>query len=190
PVLAWIALYSYTKRFTLLCHLFLGGALAASPIAAAIAIDPSVFSLPVLSTAAPNAGVPPMSPPAIPILLLAAFVLFWVAGFDIAYALQDIDFDRRTGLRSIPARLGPSGALWISRFLHAVAFAFLFFASRADPRFGLLFLSAVIMVGALLIFEHIVLARRGVAGLPIAFFTVNGVVSCLLGAAGIVETLR
>ncbi len=174
PVLAWIALYSYTKRFTFLCHLFLGGALAASPIAAAIAVNPTLFLSSPFSTR---------------ILLLSAFVLFWVAGFDIAYALQDIDFDRRAGLHSIPARLGPRGSLWVSRIFHCIAFTFLFLASRADPRLGPIFLAAVGAVGALLIYEHIVLAQRGVAGLPIAFFTINGVVSCLLGAAGITDIL-
>lgn len=186
PVLAWIALYSYTKRFTLLCHLFLGSALAASPIAAAIAINPDLFLPTAFSTPSSGTGLQPVS---MSILLLSAFVLFWVAGFDIAYALQDIDFDRRAGLHSIPARLGPRGSLWVSRAFHTAAFAFLFFAARADPRFGPIFLAAVIAVGALLIYEHIVLARRGVAGLPIAFFTVNGVVSCLLGAAGIADIL-
>ena len=75
------------------------------------------------------------------------------------------------------------------RRLHAVAFLFLLLAWRADPRFGPMLLSAVIIVGALLIFEHIVLARRGVAGLPLAFFTLNGIVSCILGAAGIADVL-
>src|SRR5690606_37906682 len=88
PTLAWIAFYSFTKRFTALCHVFLGGALAASPLAAAIAVEPGALA----------------TTPAL--WLLAAMVLLWVAGFDIAYALQDIDFDRATGLRSVPARLG------------------------------------------------------------------------------------
>lgn len=174
PVLAWIALYSYTKRFTALCHLFLGAALAASPLAAAIAVEPSVFT----SSQATSGRA---------IIFLAIFVLFWVAGFDIAYALQDIEFDRRTRLRSIPARLGLRGSLWVSRIFHLVAFAMLTLAIRAEPRFGTIMLAALLLVALILIFEHIILARRGVAGLPLAFFTLNGVVSCLLGAAGIVD---
>lgn len=176
PVLAWIALYSYTKRFTALCHLFLGGALAASPIAAAIAIS----GLDVLTSAAPHGRA---------ILYIAGFVMLWVAGFDVAYALQDLDFDRRTGLRSIPAALGVRGSLWASRALHAGALVLLTLAARADPRFGPIFFVAVGFVAALLVFEHLVLARRGIAGLPLAFFTINGVVSLLLGAAGVADVL-
>lgn len=197
PVLGWIALYSYTKRFTFLCHLFLGGALAISPIAAAIAIDPSVFSLPAFTAPSSATGVsggPPVSlssslSPTAPILHLSAFIILWVAGFDIAYALADIDFDRRTGLHSIPARLGVRGALWVSRSFHAAALILLLLAARAAPRFGAIMYSAVALVATLLILEHIVLARRGVAGLPLAFFTINGIVSCLLGAAGIADLL-
>lgn len=175
PVLGWIALYSYTKRFTWLCHLFLGGALAASPIAAVIAIDPAVLT--------------EFGPTARAVILLAGFVLLWVAGFDIAYALQDLDFDRRVQLQSIPARLGPRRALVASRFIHAAAWLLLILAVRAEPRFGPMMLSAAGAVAALLIFEHVVLARRGLAGLPLAFFTLNGVVSCLLGTAGVVDIL-
>lgn len=176
PVLGWIALYSYTKRFTLLCHVFLGGALAASPLAAAIAIDPGIASRALTLDGPPAA-----------ILHFAGFILLWVAGFDVAYALQDLDFDRRTGLHSIPAALGPRGALWASRLMHAGAFVMLVLAFRADPRFGPLSHAALVLVGALLVYEHLVLARRGVAGLPIAFFTVNGTVSVLLGLTGIID---
>lgn len=188
PVLAWIAFYSFTKRFTWLCHLFLGGALAASPLAAAIAIDPQSLigfaayydrAETLLGRDADTARA---------LLALSGFILFWVAGFDIAYALQDIEFDQRAGLHSIPARLGVRGALTVSRAFHAAAFAMLL-ATRSDPRFGAVFFTAELGVGVLLVFEHIVLARRGVAGLPLAFFTLNGVVSCMLGAAGITDVL-
>lgn len=171
PTLLWIAFYSYTKRFTALAHLFLGGALAVSPVAAAIAIDPAMLSrLPAL-------------------WLLAGMVLLWVAGFDVAYALQDVEFDRTHALRSIPALLGVSGALWVSRFMHAGALVLLALSARSDPRFGAIFMAAVVAVGLLLVFEHVVLERRGVAGLPIAFFTVNGIVSCVLGTAGVIDLL-
>jgi 4-hydroxybenzoate polyprenyltransferase len=169
PVLLWIAFYSITKRFTALCHIFLGGALAASPLAAAIAINPAALS----------------ATPAI--WFLAGFVLLWVAGFDVIYALQDIDFDRTAKLHSIPAAVGWKSAIWISRLLHAAAFTLLLLAARADPRFGPVFLSATALVAALLMTEHAILARRGKAGLDMAFFTINGVVSCLLGTAGILD---
>ncbi|HBS29309.1 MAG TPA: 4-hydroxybenzoate octaprenyltransferase [Phycisphaerales bacterium] len=175
PVLGWIALYSYTKRFTWSCHLFLGGALAASPIAALIAVNPDL-----LWSWAPAARA---------VALLAGFVLLWVAGFDIAYALQDFDFDRRLGLHSIPAAMGPRGALGVARGLHAGAFVCLWASRMVEPRLGAVFAAACVLVGAILIVEHWVLARRGVAGLPLAFFTLNGVVSIVLGAAGIADVV-
>ncbi|MCC6320764.1 MAG: 4-hydroxybenzoate octaprenyltransferase [Phycisphaerales bacterium] len=171
PVLGWIALYSYTKRFTWMCHLFLGGALAVSPIAAAIAIDPEAL-----------VRVPAL-------YLLAGFVLLWVAGFDVIYALQDLEFDRGAGLHSIPQRLGSGGAIVVSRLLHAAAAALLLSAWRAEPRFGAIFGAACVLAAGLLVAEHVILARRGKAGLDMAFFTVNGVVSCVIGAAGIVDVL-
>ncbi len=171
PVLAWIAFYSFTKRFTWLCHVFLGGALAASPLAAAIAVDPSSLSrLPVL-------------------WYLAGMVVLWVAGFDVIYAIQDLEFDQREGLSSIPARLGLRGAMWTSRALHAGALAMLVLAWRSETRLGMAFGAAVGLVAALLVMEHVVLARRGKAGLDMAFFTLNGIVSCVLGVAGCADLL-
>ncbi len=171
PVLAWIALYSFTKRFTALCHLFLGGALAASPLAAAIAIRPDAL----------------IDTPAL--YWLAAMVLVWVAGFDIIYALQDIETDQRQELFSIPSRLGPATAITISRLFHAAAFAALIVAAFTDPRLGLIFAIGITAVGGLLITEHAILARRGKAGLNMAFFTINGIVSCILSAAGIIDIM-
>lgn len=171
PVLLWIAFYSLTKRFTPLCHVFLGGALAASPLAAAIAVGPELLP----------------STPAV--WWLAGMVLLWVAGFDVIYALQDLDFDRGAGLHSIPASLGWRGAIWTSRALHAGALAMLIVAWRADARLGVIFGAGVVLVGGLLVTEHLVLARRGKAGLDMAFFTLNGVVSCVLGCAGVADVL-
>jgi 4-hydroxybenzoate polyprenyltransferase len=171
PVLAWIALYSFTKRFTWLCHLFLGGALAASPLAAAVALDPaSLAHTPAL-------------------FFLAGMVLLWVAGFDVIYALQDLDFDRRAQLSSIPARFGWRGAAWISRALHVAALACLVAAWQAEPRLSTFFPFAIAAVAVCLLAEHAVLARRGAAGIPMAFFTINGLVSLLLGAAGVADLL-
>ncbi len=169
PTLGWIALYSYTKRFTALCHLVLGSALAFSPIAAAIAVNPSSL------TATPA------------LWFLAAMVVCWVAGFDILYATQDIDFDRETGLKSIPAALGPRAAAWASRLLHVAAFACLVFAYRAEPRFSAVFAAAIAGVAALLVSEHAYLARKGIAGLPISFGVINGIVSIAVGTLGVVD---
>lgn len=169
PVLAWIGFYSLTKRFTWLCHVFLGGALAASPIAAAIAINPQLLAY----------------TPAV--FWIAGMVLCWVAGFDIIYALQDLEYDRSVGLRSMPARFGWRGALWISRALHLLAIGCLLMALRTNDGLGVLFGAGIALVAGLLVWEHALLIRRGKAGIPMAFFTLNGVVSVVLGASGCID---
>lgn len=176
PVLAWIALYSLTKRFTWLCHLFLGGALAASPLAAAIAIHPDTL----LDQGPTQQGL----------LLIAAFVALWVGGFDIAYALQDLDYDRTVGLSSIPARFGLSGALWISRAAHALALVALWCAWALLPDLALIGAIGCALASALVLMEHAVLAKRGLAGLPIAFFTLNGILSLTLAGLWILDIAR
>lgn len=173
PVLLWIALYSYTKRFTALCHLFLGGALAVSPLAAGIAIG----------------GMSGLEAHASPLFAMAGFVLFWVGGFDIAYALQDLDFDSEHDLHSVPAKLGWRGALWASRGCHAVAFTLLCLVPLADARLGPITWVGVLLTFGLLVYEHLVLHKRGLAGLPMAFFTLNGLVSILLGTLTSIDIL-
>lgn len=179
PVLGWIALYSYTKRFTALCHLFLGSALAISPLCAVLAIDPLTMGILGGELGATGWSV----------ILLCGFVALWVAGFDVAYALQDFEYDRSVGLHSVPSALGVRGSLWVSRALHGLAYAALVGAWLVEPRFGAVFGVAVLGVAGLLLYEHLVLARRGVSGLPLAFFTLNGVVSLVLGVLGIVNLL-
>lgn len=171
PVLGWLALYSFAKRFTALCHVLLGSALAISPLAAALAVRPHALA----------------DTPAL--LALSVMVLLWVAGFDIVYALQDEAFDRQHGLRSIPARLGARGAATLSRLFHAGAALALLAAWRLEPRFGTLFLAGALLATLVLAAEHAVLERRGLSGLPLAFFTLNGVVSCLVGAAGVTDVV-
>jgi 4-hydroxybenzoate polyprenyltransferase len=186
PVLGLLALYSFTKRFTALCHLVLGVCLASSPLCAALALAPS--SLHVAS----NAHQPAL-------WLLSCFVLCWVAGFDIIYALQDQHYDRSKGLHSIPAALGTTGSVWVSRLLHAASLALLAFALVVEPRFAWPFGAGVGIVGALLLWEHIILTRlvrtnainpaSPPPALNMAFFTLNGIVSCVVGALGIVDIL-
>jgi 4-hydroxybenzoate polyprenyltransferase len=171
PVLIWIGFYSLTKRFTWLCHVFLGGALAVSPIAAAIAVEPSM----VLHTPA--------------LWWISAMVLCWVAGFDVIYALQDLEYDREVGLNSIPAKFGWKRAAWLSRLLHLFSIATLIFAWRSSHHLGPIFASAVILIAAVLVLEHVTLLRKGKAGIPMAFFTLNGVVSLILGIAGCIDLL-
>lgn len=171
PVLAWVCAYGLFKRFTAWCHLWLGASLAFSVPAAAVAINPdAVFAEPSL-------------------WLLAGMVLCWVAGFDVIYALQDVAIDREEGLHSMPSRIGERGALWVSRILHIAAVMLLVLAWWFDPRFGWVFLIGVGFVGALLIVEHATVQRWGTTRIALTFFTLNGVVSCLLGVAGIVDVL-
>lgn len=152
--LIWVFGYSFSKRFTMLCHLWLGMATALAPLGAWIAV----------------AGTWDWRA-----LVLAAAVAFWVAGFDIIYACQDIGFDRENGLSSIPARLGIGGALWVSRGLHLMAL--LGFWALA-PLFGLgsIYLTGVALAGVILFFEQVLVAKRR-ANIPMAFFTLNGILS-------------
>jgi 4-hydroxybenzoate polyprenyltransferase len=171
PVLAWIASYGYFKRFTSLCHFWLGSSLAISPLAAAIAINPSALA----------------DQPAI--WLLSGMVLCWVAGFDVIYALQDIDIDRRDGLFSIPARYGRARALWMSRVMHLTALGCLVAAWMVDSRLGVVFGVGVAVVAVLLIYEHSTVARWGTTRIALAFFTLNGVISLILGTLGIIDVI-
>jgi 4-hydroxybenzoate polyprenyltransferase len=175
PVLVWIGFYSLTKRFTWLCHVFLGGALAVSPIAAAIAINPDTLTL--------------LFSDSIALVWISCMVLCWVAGFDIIYALQDLEYDREVGLSSIPARFGWKRAIWLSRLLHLLAVVCLFMALGSNDRLGVLFVIAIMLVALILIYEHVILAKRGRAGIPMAFFTLNGIVSLVLGTMGCIDVL-
>ena len=171
PVLGWITAYGLFKRFTWMCHLWLGASLALSPIAAAIAVDPAVLASP-------------------PIWLLAGMVLCWVSGFDVIYALQDVDVDRRDGLNSIPAHFGVDGALRIARLLHFFAVILLLAVYRTESAFGSLFLVAVFLVAGLLLLEHATVRRWGTTRMAITFMTINGVVSIIVGVAGIAELTK
>ncbi|OGW60323.1 MAG: 4-hydroxybenzoate octaprenyltransferase [Nitrospirae bacterium RBG_16_64_22] len=147
-----VVIYSLTKRFTSLSHLVLGLSLALAPIGAWIAVRGDLSAVP---------------------LLLGAAVLLWVAGFDILYALQDIDFDRRTGLHSIPARLGSGAAVWISRLLHTGTVVLLAAVGIAAGR-GWLYAAGVVTAGVLLAYEHSLVSPTDLSRLDTAFFNMNG----------------
>ena len=157
--LASIMLYSYTKRWTTLSHLVLGWCLAIAPTGAWIAVRGTIDS------PAP--------------LLLSLVVLLWTAGFDVLYACQDYDFDRREGLYSIPARFGIARALWIARGLHAGAFAALVLLYLVT-NLGLLAIVGVIATGALLVYQHTLVRANDLSKLNAAFFTTNSFVSVIL----------
>ncbi|HSD47798.1 MAG TPA: UbiA-like polyprenyltransferase, partial [Pyrinomonadaceae bacterium] len=157
--LASVLLYSFTKRWTQLSHLVLGWCLSIAPTGAWIAVRGEIGS-------------------AIP-LLLSLVVLLWTAGFDVLYACQDYDFDRREGLRSIPARVGISRALWIARTLHAGAFLALV-SLYVMTALGPLAFAGVIATGALLVYQHRLVRADDLSKLNAAFFTTNAFVSVIL----------
>jgi 4-hydroxybenzoate polyprenyltransferase len=157
--LASVVFYSYTKRWTLLSHLILGWCLAIAPTGAWIAVRGTLDS-----------SIP---------LLLSLVVMLWTAGFDVLYACQDYDFDLREGLYSIPARFGIARSLWISRTLHAGAFAALV-ALYFITSLGILALIGLVATAALLIYQHTLVRANDLSRLNAAFFTTNAFVSVIL----------
>lgn len=147
--------YSYTKRFTWLCHFILGLACGGAPVGAWAAVTGSLEFLP---------------------FALGGAVCFWVAGFDIIYATQDIEFDRREGLQSIPARFGLNGALWIARFSHAAAIGCLLFIFLLQP-VGVLYFLGVAVVAVLLIIEHMSIRPKNRKKMNFVTYNMNQIVS-------------
>lgn len=153
-----VLLYSYTKRFTLLSHLVLGWCLGIAPSGAWIAIQ----------------GKLPLTP-----VLLSIAVMLWTAGFDVLYACQDFEFDRRIGLHSIPRTFGIGRALWIARGMHGLMFVALILFYR-NAQLGWLGLVGVISAGALLVYQHSIVKADDLSRLNAAFFTTNAFVSVIL----------
>jgi 4-hydroxybenzoate polyprenyltransferase len=153
--LAILLLYSYTKRFTRWSHLVLGFAMGIAPSAAWIAVRGSLDPR---------------------ILLLTAAVTFWGAGFDVLYACQDHDFDRQSGLHSIPRYLGVARALWMARGFH-LAMLLLLVSVIGVFGLGKLAIAGVATVAVLLAYEHSLVAADDLSKLNAAFFTMNGVIS-------------
>ena len=168
PVLIVLALYSYAKRVTSLAHFILGSAISLAPLAAWIAIDPASLGLTAV--------------------LLTGVVLFWIAGFDIIYACQDVDVDRREGLFSIPARFGIARSLVISRTCHLLAMILLVWVGL-EAGLGWLFWPAVAATAVLLALEQAMVKADDLSKVNLAFFTMNGCISLLLGAGTICDVL-
>ncbi|HEX6314135.1 MAG TPA: UbiA-like polyprenyltransferase [Gemmatimonadaceae bacterium] len=156
--LAWVLAYSYTKRFTRWSHLVLGVSLSIAPVGGYLAI----------------AGQ--WSDPAWVLLVLAAAVASWVAGFDILYALQDRTFDLQQGLHSLPVSLGAEGAVRFSQALHAVTVACLALVGWGTGA-GWLYAAGVAVAASLLLYEHSLVKADDLRRLDAAFFTMNGVIS-------------
>ena len=165
--LAVVMGYSYTKRFTSLSHFWLGLALSISPVGAWIAIQGSF---------------------ALPPIILCLVVLLWTAGFDIIYACQDVGFDKKHGLHSIPAKLGIRWALWLSSALHVVA-VLLLLSIPLLVELGIFYYVGVGIVVLIFIYEHAIVKPTDLSRVNLAFFTLNGMISLVLMALSIADIL-
>ena len=166
PILIFI-LYAYAKRFTNFCHIILGIALGLAPVCAWIAVTGTV-------------NLPPF--------ILGGAIILWVAGFDILYAIQDIEYDRKEGLHSIPAVFGVSGSLIIARLLHFAAF-FLFILLMAFTNLGYIYLAGVLISGALMAYEHSLVSKDDLSKLNMAFFNMNAYISITIMVFSIIDIL-
>lgn len=165
--LFFLVLYSYCKRFTALAHVVLGLCLAAAPVGAWIAI---------------RGGVE------LPIILLGVAVLCWVAGFDILYALQDLEFDLSYGLHSIPVRLGVRGSLWASRLCYLLMVGLLGVVAWLLPLGGF-FLAGLLLTSCMLAYQHWLLRDADLTKLDAAFFNMNAYISLTICVATLAEVL-
>jgi 4-hydroxybenzoate polyprenyltransferase len=166
-VLALVLGYSFTKRITWLCHLFLGLAIGMAPGAAWIAVRGTID---------------------MPAIWLVVAVATWIGGFDILYALGDRDFDRRTGLYSIPARFGVTTSLVISAVSHVATVAALILAGWSAG-LGAIYYAGVATVAAIFLYEHSIVRPSDLSRLDVAFFNLNGYVSLAYFATTLVEVL-
>lgn len=169
PVALLVVLgYSYAKRFTRWSHLALGLALGIAPSAAWIAVrgdlDPRI-------------------------VVLTGAVLFWVAGFDVLYACQDFEHDRKVGLNSVPQSFGLETAFWIARVMHGLMFAMLLWLA-ALFHLGWIALAGIALVALLLVYEHSLVSPRDLRRLDAAFFTMNGVIAFVFFASVAADLLR
>jgi len=151
--------YSYTKRFTALCHLILGLGLALAPIGSYLAVSGKFAAIPIL---------------------FSVVVLFWVSGFDIIYSLQDEEFDKTQKLHSIPVLLGKKNALDLAKLLHFLTFATLSIAGSLGD-FGLYYWLGFWIFSGLLIYQHTLVRHNDLSKVNLAFFTANGIASVIFG---------
>ena len=168
PVALFVILfYSYTKRFTALCHLVLGAGLALAPIGAYLVVTGYFNRLPILFSFA---------------------VFTWVAGFDIIYALQDIAFDKAHKLHSIPTLLGKKTAIGISILLHFFSVLFVV-AAGVLGQFSFIYWIGVLLYAGLLVYQHLLVKPNDLSKINIAFMTTNGIASLVFAAFTILELI-
>jgi len=168
PVALFVILfYSYTKRFTPLCHLVLGVGLSLAPIGAYLAVTGTFALLPVL---------------------ISLIVLFWVSGFDIIYALQDEEFDRSHHLHSFPAFLGKKKALFISELLHMLSVVCVILAGL-HGEFGLLYWIGTTFFSGMLLYQHTIVHHDNLTRVNLAFMTANGIASIIFAVFVILDII-
>jgi 4-hydroxybenzoate polyprenyltransferase len=166
PVLLIISAYPFLKRFTQMCHYYLGACLALAPVCAWIAIAGNLDATP---------------------FLMAGAVLCWTAGFDIIYACQDYQSDRQTGVLSVPSRIGIGPALWVARLTHLLCLLLLLWLGLHVEQFATLYWVAFAVAAILLMVEHSLVKAHDLSKVNLAFFTVNGVISLVIGTLGIID---
>ena len=165
PTLLFISAYPLLKRFTRLCHYYLGAALGLAPVCAWIAIRGDLSPTP---------------------LWLGLGVLLWTAGFDIIYACQDYAIDVQQSLHSVPSKMGIGRALWVSRFTHLASVAAFVFAGMSSPMLGILYFVGIGLAVVLLLVEHALVRANDLSKVNVAFFTINGMISLAVGTLGII----
>lgn len=171
PVVLVVTLgYSFTKRFTILCHWFVGLALGIAPLGAWVALCGTV----------PQGAAP---------WALALAVMTWVGGFDILYATLDLRFDREAGVRSVPARFGVPTALAVARGSHLAMLAALAVCAVTGPGLGAGFAAAVAVSAGLLVWQHVLVRPDDLRRVNTAFFTLNAVVGFVLLAGGLADAV-
>ncbi len=156
--LFFLIIYSYTKRWTFFCHLILGFTDGIAPLGAWIAVKENFSSEAVM---------------------LSFAITFWIAGFDILYSLQDIEFDRKENLKSIPVKFGEKKALVISSFFHFLTFIFYILAGYFHGAYIFYYIGLIIVL-PLLVYEHLIIKPNDLSKINAAFFTINGYVSILI----------
>ncbi|MEN8078048.1 UbiA-like polyprenyltransferase [Clostridioides difficile] len=161
-------IYSYTKRFTWMCHLVLGITSAAAPVGAWIAVTGNISLI---------------------ALVMGAANTLWVAGFDIIYGAQDYDFDTKNGIHSIPARFGVKNALLISRVFHVLALIFLIIVGLLSLQLGVIYYTGLIFISILFVIQHKLVSPENLKNVKIASYNVNQVISIIFLICGVIDSL-
>lgn len=161
-------IYSYTKRFTWMCHIVLGITSAAAPVGAWLAVTGKV-SLIAIAMGAANT--------------------LWVAGFDIIYGAQDYDFDTKNGIHSIPAKFGVKNALLISRAFHVLALMFLIIVGILSTELGVIYYVGLIIISGLFILQHKLVSPENLKNVKIASYNINQVISIVFLICGVIDSL-